>query len=160
MASSRIINLRTSSDGTELIIQGDGTLMRHCYRFPGFGEATSLISCEEAVQDVREYVCAGESPVSVEMAEKEHVMIGVQVRVDGRPGVLLADPGYHVPRIITVMADGNYPHTEEPQCRKEYSYTFNPHNSNYVEWHERDTRAGNVKCQTSLVYVAQPYLDA
>lgn len=80
-------------------------------QFPGFGEATSLISCEEAVQDVREYVCAGEGPVSVEMAEKEHVMIGVQVRVDGRPGTLLADPGYHVPRIITIMADGNYPHT-------------------------------------------------
>ncbi|CAG4942700.1 unnamed protein product [Parnassius apollo] len=124
-----------------------------------------MVSCEEAVVDVREYVTSGEGPASVEAAEKEHVMVCVQITVDGRPGVLLADPGYHVPRVVTVMADRAYPHTgwftqsDEPQCRKEYSYALSPHNGSYVEWRERETRGATVKCQTSLVYVARPYLD-
>ncbi|XP_045500775.1 uncharacterized protein LOC123698237, partial [Colias croceus] len=134
-------------------------------RFRGFAAAMSLVSCEEAVVDVHEYVTSGQGPESVVTAEKEHVMVAVQISVDGRPGVMLADPGYHVPRIVTVMADRAYPHTgwftqsDEPHCRKEYEYSFNPQNSNYVEWHERETRAGTVKYQTSLVYVARPYLD-
>ncbi|XP_026318408.1 uncharacterized protein LOC113229129 [Hyposmocoma kahamanoa] len=133
--------------------------------FLGFAGATALLSCEEAVVDVREYVTSGDSPVAVIEAEKEHVMVGVQIRIDGRQGLLLADPGYHVPRVVTVMADGAYPHTgwftqsDEPHCRKEYSYTFNPQNSSYVEWHERETRGAALKCQTSLVYAARPYLD-
>lgn len=61
--------------------------------------------------DIREYVSCGDSPAAVLAAEKEHVMVGVLVRLDGRPGLLLADPGYHVPRVVTVMADRAYPHT-------------------------------------------------
>ncbi|KAJ2940384.1 hypothetical protein O0L34_g61 [Tuta absoluta] len=131
--------------------------------FPGLAAATALLSCEEAVVDVREYVSMGWSELSE--AEKEHVMVGVWVRVEGRAGLLLADPGYHVPRIITVMQDRQYPHTgwftqqDEPQCRKEYNYTFNPQNPSYVEWHEKETRGANVKCQTSLLFAARPYLD-
>ncbi|XP_060804979.1 uncharacterized protein LOC106138810 [Amyelois transitella] len=133
--------------------------------FPGFAAATALISCEEAVVDVREYVTCGESPSAVLEAEKEHVMVGVQIKIDGRPGLMLADPGYHVPRIVTVMADRAYPHTgwftqsDEPHCRKEYNYMLNPQNTSYVEWQERETRGTEVKCQTSLVYAARPYLD-
>ncbi|KAJ8715281.1 hypothetical protein PYW08_005262 [Mythimna loreyi] len=133
--------------------------------FSGVTRATALLSCEEAVVDVREYVTCGDGPAAVLAAEKEHVMVGIQIRVDGRPGVMLADPGYHVPRIVTVMQDRNYPHTgwfvqsDEPHCRKEYSYSFNPLNPGYVEWHERETRGEAVKCQTSLVYAARPYLD-
>ncbi|XP_026732790.1 uncharacterized protein LOC113497436 [Trichoplusia ni] len=133
--------------------------------FSGVNRATALLSCEEAVVDVREYVTSGESPAAVESAEKEHVMAGIQIRVDGRPGVMLADPGYHVPRVVTVMQDRNYPHTgwfvqsDEPQCRKEYDYTFSVLNPGYIEWHERETRGEAVKNQTSLVYAARPYLD-
>lgn len=79
--------------------------------FPGVNRATALLSCEEAVVDVREYVTCGDGPAAVQAAEKEHVMVGIQIRVEGRPGVMLADPGYHVPRIVTVMQDRNYPHT-------------------------------------------------
>ncbi|CAH0725493.1 unnamed protein product, partial [Brenthis ino] len=135
-------------------------------QFPGLETAIALISCEEAVVDIRDYVMMGEGPASVEHAEKEHVMVGIQVVIDGRPGIMLADPGYHVARIITVMADRAYPHTgwftksEEPHCTKEYEYSFNPNNSNYVEWHERVTRGTSVKYQTSLIYAAQPYLDS
>ncbi|RVE48014.1 hypothetical protein evm_007326 [Chilo suppressalis] len=132
--------------------------------FPGFAAATALLSCEEAVVDIWGYVSSGESPAAV-TAEKEHVMVGVQIKLDGRPGLLLADPGYHVPRVVTVMADRAYPHTgwftqsDEPHCRKEYNYVFSPQNSGYVEWQERETRGANVKCQTSLVFTARPYLD-
>lgn len=79
--------------------------------FSGVTAATMLLSCEEAVVDVREYVTCGEGPEAVLVAEKEHVMVGIQICVDGRPGLMLADPGYHVPRIVTVMADRAYPHT-------------------------------------------------
>jgi hypothetical protein len=79
--------------------------------FPGFAGATALLSCEEAVVDINGYVSRGDSPANVVAAEKEHVMVGVQIRLDGRPGLLLADPGYHVPRIVTVMVDRAYPHT-------------------------------------------------
>ncbi|CAH4029878.1 unnamed protein product [Pieris brassicae] len=134
-------------------------------KFRGFNAAMGLVSCEEAVVDVHDYVTSGPGPESVAMAEKEHVMVVIQVVVDGRSGVMLADPGYHVPRIVTVMADRAYPHTgwfsqsDEPHCRKEYEYSFNPQNSAYVEWHERVTRGTTVKYQTSLVYVGRPYLD-
>lgn len=133
--------------------------------YSGLVEAISLVSCEEAVERVREYVSLG-GPDAVVTAEKEHVMACVHVRVDGRPGVLLADPGYHVPRIVTVMLDRAYPHTgwftqsDEAHCRKEYNYIFSPHNTSYVEWQERETRGGSLKNKTSLVYIAKPYLDA
>lgn len=78
---------------------------------PGFAAACALVSCEEAVEDVREYVSGGEGPEAVLAAEKEHVMVCVQIVLDGRAGILLADPGYHVPRVVTVMADRGYPHT-------------------------------------------------
>ncbi|CAB3234403.1 unnamed protein product [Arctia plantaginis] len=133
--------------------------------FEGVTAATALLSCEEAVVNVPEYVSCGEGPESVIVAEKEHVMIGIQISVDGRPGIMLADPGYHVPRIVTVMADRAYPNTgwftqsEDSNCRKEYNYTFNVLNSGYVEWQERETRGTSLKCQTSLVYISRPYLD-
>ncbi|XP_072944829.1 uncharacterized protein [Epargyreus clarus] len=134
-------------------------------KFPGFAAATALQSCEEAVVNVRQYVLSGEGPEAVATAEKEHVMVGVQISIDGRAGVMLADPGYHVPRIVTVMADRAYPHTgwyvqsDEPHCRKEYNYAYNPLNSSYVEWQERETRGSSINTKTSLVYVARPYLD-
>jgi hypothetical protein len=45
--------------------------------------------------------------------EKEHVLVALRVDVAGRPGTLLLDPGYHIARVITVMADNLYPHTGE-----------------------------------------------
>ncbi|CAH2044209.1 unnamed protein product, partial [Iphiclides podalirius] len=131
----------------------------------GLIAATALVSCEEAVEDVWEYVRGGEGPATMAAAEKEHVMVCVTISVDGRPGVLLADPGYHVPMVITVMMDSAYPHTgwftqsEEKHGCKRYSYAFCPADSRYVEWREKEVRGDVEKQQTSLVYVAQPYLD-
>lgn len=58
-----------------------------------------------------------------------------------------------------VLCTGWFTQSDEPHCRKEYSYTFNPQNSSYVEWHEREIRGTALKYQTSLVYAARPYLD-
>lgn len=80
-------------------------------KYPGMKSAVVVLSCEEAVLAVRHYVCSGEGPESVVASEKEHVVVAVKISVDGRPGLLLADPGYHVPRLITVMQDRAYPHT-------------------------------------------------
>lgn len=80
---------------------------------------------------------------------------------------MLLDPGYHVARVITVMADKSYPHTgwfiqsDEPDCKKEYNYFLCPNDPDYVEWHERKTRPGAFeRTQVALIYVARPYLTA
>ena len=51
------------------------------------------------------------SDPSAATTEKEHVLIALKIIIGNRPGVLLLDPGYHVARVITVMADHVYPHT-------------------------------------------------
>lgn len=83
------------------------------------------MSCEEAVPEVQQYVAAA-CPSAMPGAEKEHVMVCVQIQIDGRNGVMLADPGYHVPRIITVMADGAYPHTGKEPSESPTSHAQKP----------------------------------
>lgn len=53
--------------------------------------------------------------------EKEHVLLALTFEIDGRNGVLLCDPGYHVGRVITVMCDGVYPHTGEEKKSRSHS---------------------------------------
>lgn len=57
------------------------------------------------------------------------------------------------------VREGWFTQSAEKHCLKEYSYVFCPSNSSYVEWREKVTRGAAIKLQTSLVYVAQPYLD-
>ncbi|VVC87793.1 unnamed protein product [Leptidea sinapis] len=93
-------------------------------------------------------------------------MVGVRISIDGRLGIMIADPGYHVGRIVTVMTDRLYPHTgwftqvPEPDNKKEYVYFYNIDNINYIEWHEKQTKGEKIKKITSLIYAAQPYLSA
>ncbi|XP_041982309.1 uncharacterized protein LOC121735532 [Aricia agestis] len=135
--------------------------------FPGITKSMMLVSCDENIQDLLDYTTSFPGPQGFLIeTEKDHVMLAIQVKVAGRPGVFLSDLGYHISRVVTVMADRCYPHTgwftqsDEPHCRKEYNYQFNIHNSSYVEWHERETRGETVKERLSLVYVARPYLTA
>lgn len=65
------------------------------------------------------------------------------------------------------MADKLYPHTgwftqsDEPGCKKEYLYSMCAEDSDYVEWHEKETRPSALpKTQVALIYVARPYLTA
>ncbi|XP_063829666.1 uncharacterized protein LOC135078988 isoform X1 [Ostrinia nubilalis] len=135
--------------------------------YPGITKAMMLVSCDENIGDLMDYTTSFPGPQGFLIeTEKDHVMLAIHVRVGGRAGVFLSDLGYHISRVVTVMADRCYPHTgwftqsDEPHCRKEYNYQFNPQNSNYVEWHERETRGKTVKERLSLVYVAKAYLTA
>lgn len=80
---------------------------------------------------------------------------------------MLLDPGYHIARVVTVMADKLYPHTgwftqiDEPACKKMYNYCLCADDPDYVEWHERVMRPGALETmQVALIYVARPYLTA
>lgn len=44
-------------------------------------------------------------------SEKEHVVVALNIDLNGRMGVLILDPGYHVANPVVVMKDGNHPHT-------------------------------------------------
>lgn len=99
--------------------------------------------------------------------EKEHVLLALRFSINGRQGILLCDPGYHVGRVITVMKDGKYPHTgwfiqsQEPRNTKEYCYSFSKINGMFVDWSERNTNGdGIVKYGTHLIFVERPYLTA
>lgn len=88
-----------------------------------------------------EYAALGDHlDVASRSLEKEHVLLALHVKVDGRKGVLLCDPGYHVGRVVTVMADGVYPHTgrfvqeEEGGRTKEYEYRFVLGSERWVGW--------------------------
>ncbi|PSN34503.1 hypothetical protein C0J52_13399 [Blattella germanica] len=129
-------------------------------KFPGLTNRLYLASCEESIEDVEGYVREEPCKVSV---EKEHVLVALRVEVAGRPGMLLLDPGYHVARVITVMADCLYPHTgwfmqsDEPHCRKEYHYSLTL-DSRYVVWRDRETRNGLESISTAVVFVGRPFL--
>lgn len=80
---------------------------------------------------------------------------------------MLLDPGYHIARVITVMADKLYPHTgwftqsDESECKKEYNYVMCAEDPYYVEWHEKQTRPSALeRTQVALIYVDRPYLTA
>ncbi|XP_012227310.1 uncharacterized protein, partial [Linepithema humile] len=133
-------------------------------RFPGIASGLYLVSCEETIIDIASYVGG---PPAADSGEKEHVLVCLRIEINGRRGVMLLDPGYHVARVITVMADKLYPHTgwftqsDEPTCKKEYNYCLCANDPDYVEWHERKTRRpGALEMQVALIYVARPYLTA
>lgn len=61
------------------------------------------------IGNVNRYVSAP-SP-DTRTSEKEHVVIALNIELDGRVGVLILDTGYHVSKPVVVMEDGLYPHT-------------------------------------------------
>ncbi|XP_023715987.2 uncharacterized protein LOC111869033 [Cryptotermes secundus] len=129
-------------------------------KFPGLTSRLYLASCEESIEDVDGYIREEPCKTSV---EKEHVLVALRVEVAGRPGILLLDPGYHIARAVTVMADNLYPHTgwftqsDEPHCRKEYQYTLTA-DGNYIIWRDRETRSGLESISIAAVYVGCPFL--
>lgn len=118
----------------------------------------------QTIGDITGYVGG---PPAADSGEKEHVLVCLKININGRHGIMLLDPGYHVARVITVMADKLYPHTgwftqsDEPTCKKEYNYFLCAEDPDYVEWHDRETRPGALeRTQVALIYVARPYLTA
>lgn len=82
--------------------------------FPGISKSMMLASCDENIEDLVDYATFSPGPQGFLIeTEKDHVMLAIHVKVDGRPGVFLSDLGYHIARVVTVMADRCYPHTGE-----------------------------------------------
>lgn len=142
---------------------------RICEVCPQLSEYLYLVSCEEAVESIHQYIVNCKQ-LGIENAmynlEKEHSLVAMRVRVAGRDGILLLDPGYHVARAVTVMQDQCYPHTnwfiqsQEPHVKREYCYKFHGTNDEFIEWSERTTRGDQQNHETSLIYVQTPYRTA
>lgn len=80
--------------------------------FPGITKSMMLVSCDENIDDLVDYATSSPGPQGfVIETEKDHVMVAIHVRIGGRSGVFLSDLGYHISRVVTVMADRCYPHT-------------------------------------------------
>uniref|UniRef100_A0A182MY29 Uncharacterized protein n=1 Tax=Anopheles dirus TaxID=7168 RepID=A0A182MY29_9DIPT len=136
---------------------------------PDIARLFYLVSCEEALDESDSYIQHCEEN-GIEHAgstlEKEHAMVAMKIVVGGREGVLILDPGYHVARAVTVMKDQKYPHTgwftqsDEPHCKREYSYALHDQSPDYITWTERMTRGGKQQYEESLVYIARPYRTA
>lgn len=133
----------------------------------GLTASTALLSCEESVADVQTYIDNTIGPYQLLAPDKEHVVVGIHIELDKRGGILIADPGYHVARVVTVMMDKQPPHTgffnqiDEPDHKKDLLYVFNKKNSSYVEWHNMNKRPDRPDDeQVSLIYIDRPYCDA
>lgn len=128
-----------------------------------------LVSCEEAVESIQQYILNCKH-LGIDNAmynlEKEHSLVAMRVRVSGRDGIMLLDPGYHVARAVTVMNDQCYPHTgwftqsQEPHLKREYCYKYNALNAEFIEWGERTTRGDQQNHDISLIYIKTPYRTA
>lgn len=146
------------------------TRMKQLYgKFEGLRDATSLLSCEEAVKvDVKDYIKKSRGPHHLPSlsAEKEHVLVGVQILLGERVGVMIADPGCHVSKVVTIMDDGRSPHTGpfmqyyRDNKFKENNYCVSQVNKSYVEWHELQTKNGIQTRLISLIFKSRPYLSA
>lgn len=80
--------------------------------FPGISKALILVSCDENIEDLVDYTTSFPGPQGFLIeTEKDHVLVAIQVKIDGRPGVFLSDLGYHISRVVTAMVDRCYPHT-------------------------------------------------
>ncbi|XP_071521419.1 uncharacterized protein [Panulirus ornatus] len=132
--------------------------------YPGLKDAIYKVSCEEEVDQVAWY-CQGDTPPTT--CEKEHVLLCVRVRVCGRVGLVLLDPGFHVGEPITVMEDGQEPQsgavigsTARTQVVRTYRYRCWPDNTAYVAWEVTEERETSPPRQhTSLIHVARPFLS-
>ncbi|XP_063847416.1 uncharacterized protein LOC135092716 isoform X1 [Scylla paramamosain] len=134
--------------------------------YPGFKDSIYQVSCEEEVteEEVADIISTEEPSPSASF--KEHVLLCVRIRVEGRAGVVLLDPGYHVPCPVTVMEDGLAPHsgpvetaTTRSDVQRIYTYHFPSNSSSYVIWEVEEKRGGKSKWTRSLVHVSRPYLS-
>ncbi|CAG9763520.1 unnamed protein product [Ceutorhynchus assimilis] len=135
--------------------------------YPNIKGHICIVSCEENIGAVDVYTALRDTfDTMPSTLEKEHCLMCLKFEINGRSGVLLCDPGYHVARVVTVMADEAYPHTswftqsEENNIRKEYCYSFCTAKSTFVQWDERTTKNDKQESFTGIIYVERPYLTA
>lgn len=125
--------------------------------FPQIWENMFLASCEEEYDDdIPEYTA--EPELDAEEVFKEHVVVSLRFTINGREGIAVLDPGYHVARVVTAMRDGQYPHTgwfiqsKTDKVTKEYHYEASA-NGKYVVWQIKEVRGGVSKMRLpSIMY--------
>lgn len=91
----------------------------------------------------------------------------VRVRIEGRGGVVLLDPGYHVGVPVVVMEDGAAPQSgpvpgssSRPGLTRTYHYLSWPTNPGYVAWNvTTQPKDGPTTHHVSLIHVARPFLS-
>ncbi|XP_060846615.1 uncharacterized protein LOC132926284, partial [Rhopalosiphum padi] len=139
--------------GLGLLLIGKLALLEK--RFPGVKNSLYLVSCEESIESHEGYI-SNDYP-DPWVSDKEHVMVAMQIEINGRGGVILLDPGYQIGRVITVMIDQQYPHTGRfvpSSCpQKEYCYQTMV-GEKYVQW---SVWNGSTKPETNLVYIGASY---
>jgi hypothetical protein len=139
-----------------------GTILQLENTYPGIGSALFLASCEEDIGNVNRYVST--PTPDTRTSEKEHVVVSLKVELEGRVGVLLLDPGYHVAHPVVVMEDGEYPHTGwfKPggtcRSRRTYNYTLHP-SGRYVLWNVKDIRNGVEQLESAIIYTHQAFIS-
>lgn len=85
--------------------------------FPGITKSMMLVSCDENIDNLVDYATSSPGPQGFLIeTEKDHVMVAIHIKIGGRSGVFLSDLGYHISRVVTVMADRCYPHTGKNCC--------------------------------------------
>lgn len=134
-------------------------------QYPGLKDATYQVSCEEEIDNVDWYCSMGVPPITT--CEKEHVLICIRIRISGRAGVLLLDPGYHIGEPITVMEDGLAPqsgiiiaNTAKTSVVRRFQYRYRHDNPAFVAWEVVEERDGKVTHEhTSLIHIARPFLS-
>ncbi|XP_032780114.2 uncharacterized protein LOC116918502, partial [Daphnia magna] len=130
--------------------------------YPGISSALFLASCEEDIGNVNRYVST--PTPDTRTSEKEHVVIALNISLEGRVGVLILDTGYHVPRPVIIMEDRLYPHTGwfkpggTSRSRRLYNYTLHP-SGRYVLWDVKEIRKGIEECESALIYTHQAFLS-
>lgn len=130
--------------------------------FPGICSALFLASCEEDIGNVNRYVST--PTPDTRTSEKEHVVVSLKFSLQGRIGVILLDPGYHVAHPVIVMEDKLHPHTGwfkpggTARSQRMYNYTLHP-SGRYVLWDVKETRRGVETCESALIYTHQGFVS-
>lgn len=130
--------------------------------FPGIRSTLFLASCEENIGNVNRYVST--PTPDTHTSEKEHVVISLKIDLQGRIGVILLDPGYHVAHPVIVMEDMLYPHTGwfkpggTARSQRMYNYTLHP-SGRYVLWDIKEIRRGVELRESALIYTHQAFVS-
>ncbi|XP_068213580.1 uncharacterized protein [Palaemon carinicauda] len=132
--------------------------------YPGIKDAMYQVSCEETVKNIEEFRTELPPPRSSLI---EHVLLCIKVRISGRPGVTLFDPGYHVSQPITVMEDGMAPQSEtimgsstREEIVRTYQYRYLPGSSTVIAWTSREERPGKPDVVThNRIHPRKPFLS-
>jgi len=130
--------------------------------YPGIRSSLFLSSCEENIGNVNRYVST--PTPDTRTSEKEHVVVSLKFELQGRVGVILLDPGYHVAHPVIVMEDMLYPHTGwfkpggTARSQRMYNYTLHP-SGRYVLWDVKEIRRSVELHESALIYTHQAFLS-